>query len=288
MDICDDLVTSTEFVTVLQRVRRHSSNLYGPAKRVAKENEKKENLLQWERVERRRKMALHCRRKKLLEDGNDPLSIADDWVPSDWDEKVPPPPSPEPLSDDEIEKTGWDTQCLDDYGVLLEKVSASVKTLFGAPNEMGVVIQEFTETGGTDSKSLPFYEMGVFYVPLKESFRVSRMDMACNLFKRSIPGSYWQRSCHEKSGSRLLLHTAKNLLHSYVGGWEGYSLQMCDQLGLFEEDLSRLGFLCDQLVDQLCCVVDTAFHMPGIKYQWSIDRSLRLEHQTCLVPIMLY
>ena len=103
---------------------------------------------------------------------------------------------------------------------------------------------------------------GVYHV---NTYRVTERDRCiteANAFHEAIPGHHVQISLAQQlTGVPLLRRVA--WINAYMEGWALYSERLADEMGLYSDDLARLGMLANDSMRAARLVVDTGLHHYG-------------------------
>ncbi|WP_234802512.1 MULTISPECIES: DUF885 domain-containing protein [Legionella] len=112
-------------------------------------------------------------------------------------------------------------------------------------------------------------EPGVFYINTFEPQKRNRIDQEATLFHELIPGHHFQIALtYENKGLPSL---NKYLWNSGYGeGWALYVERLADEMGLYEDDISKLGMLSNEILRAARLVVDTGIHTMG----WSREKAI--------------
>jgi uncharacterized protein (DUF885 family) len=97
-------------------------------------------------------------------------------------------------------------------------------------------------------------------------------DLATTSFHEANPGHHMQTALElEAPGRHALRRNASELQGAaYVEGWGLYSERLADEMGLYADDVERLGMLDMQALRAARLVVDTGIHALG----WTRERSI--------------
>jgi uncharacterized protein (DUF885 family) len=97
-------------------------------------------------------------------------------------------------------------------------------------------------------------------------------DLAATSFHEANPGHHMQTALElETPGRHALRRNAAELQGAaYVEGWGLYSERLADEMGLYADDLERLGMLDLQALRAARLVVDTGIHALG----WTREQSI--------------
>lgn len=116
------------------------------------------------------------------------------------------------------------------------------------------------ETGATGEYSPPSGgRAGVFYLNTYHAAERSRMDQEALLFHEVLPGHHLQVALAFEDRSH---HSLDKYLWNdgFSEGWAFYAEQLADEMGLYTDDLSRLGMLANASLRAARLVVDTGIH----------------------------
>jgi len=111
---------------------------------------------------------------------------------------------------------------------------------------------------------------GKYFVNLHEPNERSRHQTASIAFHESIPGHHLQLAI---STERTDLPSFRRMSFShtaYVEGWGLYSERLADDMGLYADDMDRLGMLASDVWRGCRLVVDTGLHAMG----WTRDQAI--------------
>lgn len=119
---------------------------------------------------------------------------------------------------------------------------------------------------------------GIFYINTFEPEKRSRADQEATLFHELIPGHHFQIALAQEDKSQ---HSVNQYLWNcgYGEGWALYVERLADNMGLYSDDISRLGMLSNEALRAARLVVD-----PGIHYMnWSRQEAIEyLKKHTAL------
>jgi uncharacterized protein (DUF885 family) len=112
-------------------------------------------------------------------------------------------------------------------------------------------------------------EPGIFFINTYEPEKRNRIDMEATLFHELIPGHHFQVALNYENKSLLPLN--KYLWNAGYGeGWALYVERLADEMGLYKDDISRLGMLSNESLRAARLVVDTGIHA----MHWSRDQAI--------------
>ncbi|WP_019215934.1 DUF885 domain-containing protein [Legionella tunisiensis] len=112
-------------------------------------------------------------------------------------------------------------------------------------------------------------EPGVFYINTYEPEKRSRIDQEATLFHELIPGHHFQIALLYENKAIPTLN--RYLFNAGFGeGWALYVERLADEMGLYQDDISRLGMLSNETLRAARLVVDTGIHA----FHWSREKAV--------------
>ncbi|MGE3318888.1 MAG: DUF885 family protein [Candidatus Berkiella sp.] len=119
---------------------------------------------------------------------------------------------------------------------------------------------------------------GIFYINTYEPEKKNRLDQEATLFHELIPGHHFQVSLAIEDKSQHSLN--KYLWNSGFGeGWALYTERLADEMGLYRDDISRLGMLSNEALRTARLVVDPGIHAMN----WTREQAIEyLQKHTAL------
>ncbi|AYY12124.1 DUF885 domain-containing protein [Actinobacteria bacterium YIM 96077] len=112
---------------------------------------------------------------------------------------------------------------------------------------------------------------GEYHVNLHEPTERGRFQTASIAYHEAIPGHHLQLAI---STERTDLPSFRRLSlghNAFIEGWGLYSERLAEEMGLYEDDLDRLGMLASDAWRACRLVVDTGLHARGWTRQQAID-----------------
>ena len=149
----------------------------------------------------------------------------------------------------------------------LNRVKAKLPAWFGVlPKAEGTIkpypaYQAKTGAGGEYiPPSLDGTRPGIFYINTDNPTQKSRVDQEATLFHELIPGHHFQIALsYEQSDHHSL---DKYLWNSGFGeGWALYAERVADEMGVYSDDISRLGMLSNDALRSARLVIDPGIHV---------------------------
>jgi uncharacterized protein (DUF885 family) len=112
-------------------------------------------------------------------------------------------------------------------------------------------------------------EPGVFYINTYEPTKKSRIDQEATLFHELIPGHHFQIALVYENKTLPTLN--RYLFNAGFGeGWALYVERLADEMGLYQDEISRLGMLSNESLRAARLVVDTGIHA----FHWSREQAV--------------
>lgn len=129
------------------------------------------------------------------------------------------------------------------------------------------------QTGAPGEYSPPNEEgtrPGIFYINTFQPESKSRMDQEAILFHELIPGHHYQVALAYEDKSHHPIE--KYLWNAGFGeGWALYVERLSDEMGLYSDNMSRLGMLSNEALRTARLVVDPGLHVMGWSREKAID-----------------
>jgi uncharacterized protein (DUF885 family) len=112
---------------------------------------------------------------------------------------------------------------------------------------------------------------GAFYINLRDTGELPRWTLPTLVHHESAPGHHFQLALVLEMPALPLIRKAGGGFSANTEGWALYAEQLCDEMGLYDEDpLGRLGMLQAATFRAARCVVDTGLHAQG----WTRERAI--------------
>jgi uncharacterized protein (DUF885 family) len=112
-------------------------------------------------------------------------------------------------------------------------------------------------------------EPGIFYINTYEPKQKSRIDQEATLFHELIPGHHFQIALVYENKTLPTLN--RYLFNAGFGeGWALYVERLADEMGLYQDEVSRLGMLSNESLRAARLVVDTGIHA----FHWSREKAV--------------
>jgi uncharacterized protein (DUF885 family) len=175
-------------------------------------------------------------------------------------------------------------QILDYCNGLLKALQPHLPQYFNILPKAPVEIRRvppYTEAGAPggyyNTPALDGSRPGAFYINLRDTNELPRWTLPTLVHHESAPGHHFQLALVLEMPSLPLIRKAGGGFSANTEGWALYAEQLCDEMGLYDEDpLGRLGMLQAATFRAARCVVDTGLHAQG----WTRERAIEYMVET--------
>lgn len=131
--------------------------------------------------------------------------------------------------------------------------------------------QESTAPGAYyNPASLDGSRPGVYFVNTYQAEERPRCLVEAVAFHESVPGHHFQVSLAQELTDVPELRKVADF-NAFIEGWGLYAERLADELGLYSDDLARLGMLANDSTRAARLVVDTGLHAFGWSRQQVVD-----------------
>jgi uncharacterized protein (DUF885 family) len=161
--------------------------------------------------------------------------------------------------------------------------AAITRALAASPNWFGRVPDQPCEVRAVPEQQAagapPAYYMqpsmdgqrpGVYYANTDRVTERFRHILEATAFHEAVPGHHFQLSIAQGLNDLPLLRRIAEVT-AYTEGWGLYSERLADEMGLYSDDVARLGMLTTDSMRAGRLVVDTGLHAKGWSRQQAID-----------------
>ena len=160
---------------------------------------------------------------------------------------------------------------------LVAKCTAMLPDWFGRLPKTPVVVKPIEEYQEKNDAAARYFQPpsdlsrpGVYYINTYKPDSRPRFGQAALAAHEGVPGHHLQIAlAMENQGIPKFRRNAG--FGAFVEGWALYSERLADEMGLYEDDLSRLGMLSAQALRACRLVVDTGIHAKGWTREKAID-----------------
>lgn len=133
-------------------------------------------------------------------------------------------------------------------------------------------IEDGAPLGYMNFASLDGSRPAIYYVNLRSTSLWPRYQLTTLTIHEGIPGHAWQGAYLAEHHAEIPLIFSEMGFNAFIEGWALYAEQLCDEMGLYENDpLSRLGYLQAQQYRACRLVVDTGLHAK----RWTREQAIR-------------
>ncbi|MCD0445373.1 DUF885 domain-containing protein [Glycomyces sp. A-F 0318] len=110
---------------------------------------------------------------------------------------------------------------------------------------------------------------GTYFANTHDAAQRGRAGYEAVAFHEAVPGHHFQIARAQELGELPMLRRV-NGFNAYSEGWGLYAERLADEMGLYSDDIARLGRLSEDSMRAARLVVDTGLHARG----WSRDRAV--------------
>ena len=169
-----------------------------------------------------------------------------------------------------------------DYNLAaLARVQAKAADWFGTTPKTPGVIKPYPEyrakSGAAGEYSPPSEDgsrPGIFYINTYAPEQQSQIGHEATLFHELIPGHHFQIALHYENKTHHSMD--KYLWNSGFGeGWALYVERLADEMGLYSDNIAKLGMLSNESLRTARLVVDTGIHVMN----WTRDDAIEYMKQ---------
>ncbi|MGW4065464.1 DUF885 domain-containing protein [Amycolatopsis sp. NPDC004747] len=111
---------------------------------------------------------------------------------------------------------------------------------------------------------------GTYYANTHDAEKRPRFTSEAIAFHEAVPGHHFQLSLAQELRDLPLLRRI-GMFNAYAEGWGLYAERLADEMGLYSDDVSRLGMLTQDSMRAGRLVVDTGLHALGWSRQQAVD-----------------
>ncbi|WP_433622404.1 DUF885 domain-containing protein [Nocardia sp. CA-120079] len=112
---------------------------------------------------------------------------------------------------------------------------------------------------------------GTYFVNQHEPTGRSRYETAAVAYHEAIPGHHLQLTIANELDQLPRFQRQSFANTAFVEGWALYTERLADEMGLYEDDLARVGMLAADSWRSCRLVVDTGIHAKGWSRQQAVD-----------------
>ena len=168
-------------------------------------------------------------------------------------------------------------ELLDSARATIERAEAEAPKWFGRLPSQRCVVQPVPAAeapGGPAAyymqPSLDGLRPGIYYANTFRAQERDRYTSEVTAFHEAVPGHHLQLALAGELTELSLLRRLANV-NAYSEGWGLYCERLAEEMGLYTDDLARLGMLTMDAVRAGRLVVDTGLHAKGWTRQMAVD-----------------
>ena len=181
------------------------------------------------------------------------------------------------LRSDPALRWGSAEEVLADATAAIERAETAAPRWFGLEPAHRCVLEPVPEVDAPNAPSAYYLpatadgsRRGTYYVNTHQATERDRTVSEATAFHEAVPGHHFQVSIsQERVGLPALRRLAA--INSFAEGWGLYSERLADEMGLYSDDVARLGMLGQDSVRAARLVVDTGLHAFGWSRQQVVD-----------------
>lgn len=160
---------------------------------------------------------------------------------------------------------------------LIARAQAKVPQYFGTVPKTPLVVKPFEDYKEKNMPAAEYFEPaddlsrpGIYYINTYQPETRPRYAMTSLAAHEGIPGHHFQIALAMEKRD-LPTFRRHGEFNAFVEGWALYTERLAEEMGLYQDDLSRVGMLSDQALRAARLVVDTGIHSFGWSRQKAID-----------------
>jgi len=160
--------------------------------------------------------------------------------------------------------------------LLVGRATVLLPQWFGTLPKTALVVKPVEEFQEKNEAAARYYQPptdlsrpGVYYINTYKPESRPRFSMTSLAAHEGVPGHHLQIALALENKELPQFRRSAGFT-SYVEGWALYTERLGDEMGLYGDDLSRLGMLSDQALRASRLVVDTGLHAKG----WTRERAI--------------
>ncbi|MDQ2585938.1 DUF885 domain-containing protein [Saccharothrix yanglingensis] len=111
---------------------------------------------------------------------------------------------------------------------------------------------------------------GTYFVNTHRAHERDRFSAEATAFHEGVPGHHFQIALAQRLDDLPLLRRFASI-EAYLEGWALYTERLADEMGLYSDDVARLGMLSGDSLRAARLVVDTGLHALGWSRQQAVD-----------------
>lgn len=174
---------------------------------------------------------------------------------------------------------------LSEYKKIVDEVENKIGVFFDIKLKEGIkikAIENYTIETGPQAYYLPSSQSGssegVFYVNVDKP--TYKYDMKSIAYHETIPGHHLQETVQSKMLGSQNSDPQYTSIPVYIEGWALYGEKLADEIGLYDDNYSRIGYLRGELLRAARLVIDTGIHYK----KWTRSEAIEYMKNTGCIP----
>ncbi|MDD5304193.1 MAG: DUF885 domain-containing protein, partial [Elusimicrobia bacterium] len=168
-------------------------------------------------------------------------------------------------------------EVLQNAELLVGKATAKLPEWFGTLPKTALVVKPIEEFSEKNEAAARYFQPptdlsrpGVYYINTYKPESRPRFSMTSLTIHEGVPGHHLQIALALENKELPQFRRSADFT-AYGEGWALYAERLGDEMGLYQDDLSRLGMLSDQALRAARLVVDTGIHAKGWPREKAIE-----------------
>jgi uncharacterized protein (DUF885 family) len=182
------------------------------------------------------------------------------------------------LRDDPALRYATGDEVMADARTLVDAATARMGDWFGRLPQEPCTIEAVPDFLAPDAPSAYYWppaadgsRPGAYYVNQHEPSDRTRYEMAATAFHEAIPGHHLQLTIANELDHLPRFQRLSWGNTAFVEGWALYTERLADEMGLYRDDMDRIGMLAADSWRSCRLVVDTGLHARGWSRQRAVD-----------------
>ena len=182
------------------------------------------------------------------------------------------------LREDESLRYGTADEIVADARRYLAGAEAAMGDWFGRLPQTACAIKEVPDFLAADAPAAYYFppaadgsRPGAYFVNTYEPATKNRFETASVAYHEAIPGHHLQLTIANELGHLPRFQRLSFGNTAFVEGWALYTERLADEMGLYRDDVERIGMLAGDSWRSCRLVVDTGMHALGWTRQQAID-----------------
>lgn len=156
----------------------------------------------------------------------------------------------------------------------IERAERAAPAWFGRLPSSGCVVEQVPDAEAPNAPMAYYVDPaldgsrpGTYFVNAHRAQEQHRTGAEATAFHEAVPGHHFQLALAQEFEDLPMLRRMASI-EAYIEGWALYTERLADEMGLYSDDLARLGMLAQDSMRAARLVVDTGIHSFG----WTRDQ----------------